>query len=121
VRYSGLASWLETTPKAYETTLTTLDRLKLAAALVEPGAPSDRAVALVHGGGVTREQGGFFTPGADGLAKAGVACLRFDLLGHGQSEGRIKCRRARPLTHPAPSALERQARQLRGCRHRLAP
>ncbi|EGX60480.1 alpha/beta hydrolase [Streptomyces zinciresistens K42] len=43
---------------------------------------------LVHGGGVTREEGGFFTRLSDGLADAGVASLRFDLRGHGQSEGR---------------------------------
>ncbi|GAA4775787.1 alpha/beta fold hydrolase [Streptomyces sanyensis] len=43
---------------------------------------------LVHGGGVTREEGGFFTRLAAGLAETGVASLRFDLRGHGQSEGR---------------------------------
>lgn len=43
---------------------------------------------MVHGGGVTREEGGFFTRLADGLAHAGVASLRFDLRGHGESEGR---------------------------------
>jgi uncharacterized protein len=43
---------------------------------------------LVHGGGVTREEGGFFTRLAAGLAQAGVASLRFDLRGHGESEGR---------------------------------
>ncbi|WP_280258500.1 alpha/beta hydrolase [Nocardia abscessus] len=43
---------------------------------------------MLHGGGVTREEGGFFTRLADGLAEAGVASLRFDLRGHGESEGR---------------------------------
>jgi pimeloyl-ACP methyl ester carboxylesterase len=43
---------------------------------------------LVHGGGVTREEGGFFTRLATGLADAGIASLRFDLRGHGDSEGR---------------------------------
>ncbi len=42
----------------------------------------------MHGGGVTREEGGFFARLADGLAEAGVASLRFDLRGHGESEGR---------------------------------
>ncbi|MGH1552470.1 alpha/beta hydrolase [Streptomyces sp. L7] len=66
----------------------TLDGLQLAGTLVEPGQPTSRALVLIHGGGVTREEGGFFTRLADGLAEAGVASLRFDLRGHGQSEGR---------------------------------
>ena len=47
-----------------------------------------RGVLLVHGGGVTREEGGFFTRLAAGLATAGVASLRLDLRGHGTSDGR---------------------------------
>lgn len=43
---------------------------------------------MVHGGGVTREEGGFFTRLAAGLGEAGVASLQFDLRGHGQSDGR---------------------------------
>ncbi|MGV9679336.1 alpha/beta hydrolase [Nocardia sp. NPDC003482] len=66
----------------------TLDGLNLAATLVTPDQPTNRAVVLVHGGGVTREEGGFFTRLAAGLADAGVASLRFDLRGHGDSEGR---------------------------------
>jgi alpha-beta hydrolase superfamily lysophospholipase len=68
--------------------LRTYDGLYLAGTLVEPKAPTARAVVLVHGGGVTREEGGFFTRLADGLAEAGVASLRFDLRAHGESEGR---------------------------------
>jgi len=45
-------------------------------------------VILVHGGGVTRDEGGFFTRLAAGLGEDGVASLRFDLRGHGESEGR---------------------------------
>ncbi|KUO18866.1 alpha/beta hydrolase [Streptomyces dysideae] len=66
----------------------TLDGLHLAGTLVTPEQPATHAVLLVHGGGVTREEGGFFTRLATGLAEAGVASLRFDLRGHGQSEGR---------------------------------
>ncbi|OBA68233.1 alpha/beta hydrolase [Nocardia sp. 852002-20019_SCH5090214] len=66
----------------------TLDGLYLAATLVTPDQPTNRAVVLVHGGGVTREEGGFFTRLAAGLADAGIASLRFDLRGHGDSEGR---------------------------------
>ncbi|MFD5783569.1 alpha/beta hydrolase [Streptomyces sp. NPDC126933] len=69
-------------------TVRTLDGLSLAATLVTPSAPSSQSVVLVHGGGVTREEGGFFARLADGLAEAGVASLRFDLRGHGESEGR---------------------------------
>jgi len=42
----------------------------------------------VHGGGVTRHEGGFFDRLADGLAEVRVASLRFDLRGHGESGGR---------------------------------
>ncbi|MFJ5301099.1 alpha/beta hydrolase [Streptomyces sp. NPDC088350] len=75
-------------PTTAEVTVRTLDGLHLAGTLVEPGQPTSRAVVLVHGGGVTREEGGFFTRLADSLSDAGVASLRFDLRGHGQSEGR---------------------------------
>ncbi|MGK8503767.1 alpha/beta hydrolase [Nocardia araoensis] len=65
-----------------------MDGLHLAATVVTPERLENRAIVLVHGGGVTREEGGFFTRLADGLAEAGVASLRFDLRGHGESEGR---------------------------------
>jgi alpha-beta hydrolase superfamily lysophospholipase len=74
----------------------TLDGLHLAGTLVVPDGTPDRAVVLVHGGGVTREEGGFFTRLASWLADAGVASLRFDLRGHGESEGRQE-----DLTHSA--------------------
>jgi predicted alpha/beta hydrolase len=51
--------------------LATLDGLRLAATLVTPDVSADRAVVLVHGGGVTREEGGFFTRLAAGLGEAG--------------------------------------------------
>lgn len=74
--------------RTVETTIRTLDGLHLVGTLVTPGSAADHAVVLVHGGGVTREEGGFFTRLAAGLAEAGVASLRFDLRGHGESEGR---------------------------------
>jgi alpha-beta hydrolase superfamily lysophospholipase len=70
------------------TTVRTLDGLQLAGTLVTPDDAHRGAVVLVHGGGVTRDEAGFFTRLAVGLAEAGVASLRFDLPGHGQSEGR---------------------------------
>ncbi|WP_322768783.1 alpha/beta hydrolase [Frankia sp. Cr1] len=70
------------------TSLRTLDGLRLAATLATPEGVAERAAVLVHGGGVTREEGGFFTRLAAGLTEAGVASLRFDLRGHGESEGR---------------------------------
>jgi hypothetical protein len=75
-------------PSEHAARLRTLDGLDLAATLVTPEGAADRAVVLVHGGGVTREEGGFFARLALGLAEAGVASLRFDLRGHGESEGK---------------------------------
>ncbi|UGT60767.1 alpha/beta hydrolase [Nocardia asteroides] len=75
-------------PSTSTTCIRTLDGLRLGATVVTPESHATRAVVLVHGGGVTREEGGFFTRLADGLADAGVASLRFDLRGHGESEGR---------------------------------
>ncbi|WP_285508409.1 alpha/beta fold hydrolase [Actinokineospora sp. NBRC 105648] len=69
--------------------LRTLDGLRLAATLLVPTDVLLRgAVVMVHGGGVTRKEGGFFTRLAAGLSEAGVASLRFDHRGHGQSEGK---------------------------------
>ncbi len=69
------------------TTFPSPDGLHLVGALVLPDG-AGRAAVLVHGGGVTREEGGFFARLATGLAGADIASLRFDLRGHGDSEGR---------------------------------
>lgn len=69
------------------TFLKSLDGTRLAADISRP-MNAERGVVLVHGGGVTRDEGGFFVRLADGLAAAGVASVRFDLRGHGESGGR---------------------------------
>ncbi|MEV0624148.1 alpha/beta fold hydrolase [Nonomuraea sp. NPDC050404] len=79
---------LYVTATVQEITFRTLDGLHLAGILIAPAVPPDHAVVLVHGGGVTREEGGFFTRLALGLSDFGLASLRFDLRGHGDSEGR---------------------------------
>ena len=84
--------------RSANTTLRTLDGLNLVGTLITPEASASRAVVLVHGGGVTRDESGFFTRLAEGLAEAGVASLRFDLRGHGESEGRQE--NAHTLRHP---------------------
>jgi uncharacterized protein len=67
--------------------LRTLDGLHLVGTLVVPDEATNKGIVFVHGGGVTREEGGFFTRLALGLAEAGVASLRYDLRGHGKSDG----------------------------------
>jgi pimeloyl-ACP methyl ester carboxylesterase len=64
-----------------------LDGLTLRGTFTESERAAGVAV-LVHGGGVTRDEGGFFTRLADGLATVGISSLRFDLRGHGESDGR---------------------------------
>lgn len=71
-------------------TFRSLDGLRLAGTLVQPDSVHGAATVLVHGGGVTREEGGFFARLASGLAAAGLPSLRFDLRAHGQSEGEMQ-------------------------------
>lgn len=75
-------------PLSQLTVFRSFDGLALRGTLVQPDAGSRAVVVLVHGGGVTRDEGGFFTRIAEGLAGVGIASLRFDLRGHGESEGR---------------------------------
>lgn len=74
-------------PAETQAEIRSLDGLGLSATWTAPSAPRS-ATVLVHGGGVTRDEGGFFTRLAAGLREAGIASLRFDLRGHGRSEGR---------------------------------
>jgi pimeloyl-ACP methyl ester carboxylesterase len=65
-----------------------LDGLSLKGTLVTPESINGEPTILVHGGGVTREEGGFFRRLALGLANVGLPSLRFDFRAHGESEGR---------------------------------
>jgi pimeloyl-ACP methyl ester carboxylesterase len=64
-----------------------LDGLRLHGTVDAPPSARGPAVVLVHGGGATREEGGFFARLASGLAEAGLPSLRFDFRAHGDSEG----------------------------------
>lgn len=64
------------------------DGLRLHGTMTQPSSSARAVTAFVHGGGVTRHEGGFFTRLAGGLAAEGIASLRLDLRGHGESEGR---------------------------------
>ncbi|WUH97338.1 lysophospholipase [Spirillospora sp. NBC_00431] len=66
---------------------TSLDGLRLFGTLVVPDGIHGPATVLVHGGGVDREEGGFFSRLALGLASANFLSLRFDFRAHGESEG----------------------------------
>lgn len=93
------------------TTLSSLDGTQLAADVVVPSG-ADRGVVLVHGGGVDRHEGGFFDRLADGLAGSGVASLRVDLRGHGQSAGRREDLTLAAVANDVRAALDDLAARL---------
>ncbi|MEU7906371.1 alpha/beta fold hydrolase [Actinoplanes sp. NPDC049118] len=74
-------------PSDQEVRFRSLDGLDLVGDLAVPDGSAELGVVQVHGGGVTRHEAGFFDRMAAGLADAGVAALRFDLRGHGESGG----------------------------------
>lgn len=74
-------------PTASETEFRSLDGTRLCGTLVRPPVETGRTAVLVHGAGVTREEGGFFSRLAVGLADVGFTSLRFDFRAHGESEG----------------------------------
>ncbi|MFF5085480.1 alpha/beta hydrolase [Actinoplanes sp. NPDC000266] len=76
------------TSRMRQTSFRSADGLLLRGSVDSPAGLPAQCIVFVHGGGVTREEGGFFTRLAAGLAQRGVASLRFDLRGHGESEGR---------------------------------
>jgi alpha-beta hydrolase superfamily lysophospholipase len=72
---------------ANETKFRSLDGTRLRGTLLRPEHDCAGTVVLVHGAGVARDEGGFFTRLAAGLANSGFASLRFDFRAHGESEG----------------------------------
>ena len=71
-----------------ETVFRSLDGTDLFGTVTLAERPLAGVAVFVHGSSVTREEGGFFTRLAHGLATAGIASLRFDLRAHGASGGR---------------------------------
>ncbi|MGW6832300.1 alpha/beta hydrolase [Streptomyces sp. NPDC054949] len=71
----------------WEVPFRSLDGTALAGTVRGPQEAAAGLAVLVHGAGVTREEGGFFTRLAAGLAGAGLVSLRFDLRAHGASAG----------------------------------
>jgi uncharacterized protein len=91
------------------------DGLRLSGTLVADSERSSSVTVLVHGGGATRDEGGFFTRLAAGLADGGMASLRFDLRGHGQSEGRQEDLTLAGIVNDIHAAVA-HARESSGCR-----
>ncbi|WP_242608784.1 alpha/beta hydrolase [Actinomadura formosensis] len=83
-----------------------LDGLTLRGILMTPETPAGTPTVLVHGGGVTREEGGFFTRLAFGLAQKGLCSLRFDFRGHGESDGRQEDLTLSSITNDIRAAVD---------------
>ncbi len=64
------------------------DGTKLAGVWHLPGQHTDKAIILVHGITVDKDESGVFVRLADTLSDMGYAVFRFDFRGHGESEGR---------------------------------
>lgn len=94
------------TERATTITFPSLDGLRLSGTLITPEDIGGAPTVLVHGGGVTREEGGFFARLASGLAAAGLPSLRFDLRAHGQSEGDMQSLTLSGVVNDIRSAAE---------------
>lgn len=102
--------------RATETEFRSLDGIRLRGTLVIPSEVSADPAVLVHGGGVTRHEGGFFTRLASRLAEGGIPSLRFDFRGHGESEGRQEDLTISGITNDIRSAVEYICAEI-GARH----
>jgi pimeloyl-ACP methyl ester carboxylesterase len=97
-------------PRGTNSTFDSLDGLELRGTVTKGGPGAARGLVLVHGGGVTRDEGGFFTRLAAGAARRGAVALRFDFRGHGKSGGHqgVPLQTAARLRHPASLAGSRE-------------
>ncbi|MEC3978162.1 alpha/beta hydrolase [Amycolatopsis sp. H20-H5] len=89
-----------------KTTFRAIDGLRLSGTLATAETSAQHAVVLVHGGGVTREEGGFFTRLAEGLGEAELPSLRYDQRGHGSSDGEQETRTLAEHLNDITSAIE---------------
>lgn len=64
-----------------------LDGTSLSGDFLEATGTKKETVLLIHGAGVDRHEDGFYDRAADVLRTAGLGVFRFDLRGHGDSEG----------------------------------
>jgi pimeloyl-ACP methyl ester carboxylesterase len=98
----------------HETAFRSPDGLQLRGTLTVPRDSSGKTAVFVHGGGVTRHEGGFFTRLADGLAQAGMPSLRFDFRAHGESEGRQEDLTISGIVNDIRAAVDHACRETGG-------
>lgn len=96
----------ESSDRVAQAEFRSLDGLRLRGTLVVPPEKSSEVTILVHGGGVTRDEGGFFARLSSGLAEVGIPSLRFDFRGHGESEGRQEDLTISGVANDIRSAIE---------------
>lgn len=66
------------------------DGLKLEGTVIKTRKTEVGMVVLVHGGGVDRDEDGFYITLAERLEEAGFSSFRFDWRAHGKSEGELE-------------------------------
>lgn len=66
------------------------DGLKLEGTFVWPRKKKIGVAVLVHGGGVDRDEDGFYIRFSEKLSKVGISSFRFDWRAHGKSEGKLE-------------------------------
>lgn len=68
----------------------TFDGIRLKGTLSLISKKEKEIVIFLHGGGVNREELGLFTKISELLREKNVSSLRFDFIGHGESDGTLK-------------------------------